>query len=74
MKPDAANPTKGVDLLARLKRRYGVGWAFMAEVGNSTGWSCSRHADGLPLGVHCPDCEPCHTDVLLGAANNKERT
>ncbi|WJY18703.1 DUF4326 domain-containing protein [Alteriqipengyuania flavescens] len=30
---------------------------------------CSRHALGKPRGVDCPDCEPCHADVLLELAN-----
>jgi len=30
---------------------------------------CPRHADGLLLGVSCPDCVPCHADVLLALAN-----
>ena len=25
---------------------------------------CDRHADGRPLDVECPDCPPCHADVL----------
>lgn len=30
---------------------------------------CPAHADGLPLGATCPDCAPCHADVLLELAN-----
>jgi hypothetical protein len=30
---------------------------------------CDAHRDGLPLGVVCPDCAPCHGDVLLSLAN-----
>lgn len=30
---------------------------------------CDAHADGKPLGVECPDCAPCHADVLLELAN-----
>lgn len=30
---------------------------------------CDVHRDGLPLGVTCPDCAPCHGDVLLILAN-----
>ena len=30
---------------------------------------CPAHADGLSLGVACPDCPPCHADVLLTLAN-----
>ena len=30
---------------------------------------CEAHRDGLPLGVVCPDCPPCHADVLLELAN-----
>jgi hypothetical protein len=31
--------------------------------------TCDAHRDGLPLGVVCPDCAPCHGDVLLSLAN-----
>ena len=34
---------------------------------------CRAHKDGLPLGVECADCEPCHATVLL-ALSNKEET
>lgn len=30
---------------------------------------CPEHAAGLPLGVHCEHCDPCHADVLLKEAN-----
>jgi hypothetical protein len=30
---------------------------------------CDIHADGKPLGVPCPYCEPCHADTLLEIAN-----
>lgn len=30
---------------------------------------CPAHKDGLPFGVSCPDCAPCHADVL-GALSN----
>ena len=30
---------------------------------------CEDHADGLPLGVECAKCQPCHADVLLELAN-----
>lgn len=30
---------------------------------------CEIHADGRPLGSHCPYCEKCHADVLLEIAN-----
>lgn len=30
---------------------------------------CEAHRDGLPLGVACADCAPCHGDVLLTLAN-----
>lgn len=33
---------------------------------------CDRHKDGLPLGETCPDCDPCHADVLLALANEGE--
>jgi len=35
---------------------------------------CARHADGLPLGETCPDCAPCHADVLLEIANAEAGT
>ncbi len=30
---------------------------------------CEKHKDGKPLGVECPDCAPCHADILLEIAN-----
>lgn len=33
---------------------------------------CEEHRDGKPVGVECPDCAPCHADVLLVAANTDE--
>lgn len=30
---------------------------------------CPAHTDGKPLGVDCPDCDPCHVDPLLEIAN-----
>lgn len=30
---------------------------------------CPEHRDGLPLGVTCRACSPCHADVLLELAN-----
>lgn len=30
---------------------------------------CPEHKDGLPLGVTCDACSPCHADVLLELAN-----
>jgi hypothetical protein len=30
---------------------------------------CELHADGRPADVACPDCPPCHADVLLELAN-----
>ena len=30
---------------------------------------CDAHAAGLPLGVKCDTCAPCHADVLLELAN-----
>lgn len=30
---------------------------------------CDAHKDGKPLGVECPDCDPCHADVLLKFVN-----
>lgn len=33
---------------------------------------CSRHADGKPASEDCPDCAPCHADVLLELANAPE--
>ncbi len=33
---------------------------------------CDQHRKtGLPLGGKCPDCDPCHADVLLGIANEE---
>ena len=33
---------------------------------------CPAHKDGLPFGVNCPDCAPCHADVLLALANGAD--
>ena len=30
---------------------------------------CKAHADGLPLGVECADCQPCHANTLLVLSN-----
>lgn len=30
---------------------------------------CPEHADGKPFGIACPNCEPCHSDVLGELAN-----
>jgi hypothetical protein len=30
---------------------------------------CDAHRDGKPLNVNCPDCDPCHADVLGKIAN-----
>jgi len=30
---------------------------------------CDVHRDGLPLGVSCADCAPCHASVLLELSN-----
>lgn len=30
---------------------------------------CPAHADGLPLGVKCDKCDPCHATELLRLAN-----
>ena len=32
---------------------------------------CDEHKDGLPLGVKCDKCPPCHADVLLELANQE---
>lgn len=29
---------------------------------------CEKHKDGLPLGVKCSACSPCHVDILLDMA------
>lgn len=34
---------------------------------------CPAHADGKPFDVTCPDCAPCHVDVLLELANTPLR-
>jgi hypothetical protein len=31
--------------------------------------TCELHADGRPAEVACPDCPPCHADILLTLAN-----
>lgn len=30
---------------------------------------CEKHKDGLPPGIECSDCAPCHVNVLLEIAN-----
>lgn len=30
---------------------------------------CDAHSDGLPLGVKCNECAPCHADILLLISN-----
>ena len=32
---------------------------------------CDAHKDGKPMSVECPDCAPCHVDVLLPIANRR---
>lgn len=32
---------------------------------------CEQHRDGKPFDVDCPDCAPCHADVLLELANSE---
>jgi len=34
---------------------------------------CEKHKDGLPLGVKCKDCAPCHADMLLTMANSTNK-
>jgi hypothetical protein len=31
---------------------------------------CPKHQDGRPWNEPCPDCPPCHADVLLEIANS----
>jgi hypothetical protein len=33
---------------------------------------CDAHRNGRPLAVDCPDCAPCHADVLLELANREK--
>ena len=33
---------------------------------------CEQHKDGLPLGIKCLDCAPCHADILLTISNDCE--
>lgn len=30
---------------------------------------CAKHKNGKPLDEYCPDCDPCHVDVLGKLAN-----
>lgn len=32
---------------------------------------CDKHKNGKPIDEHCPDCDPCHADVLLELANQE---
>lgn len=33
---------------------------------------CAKHGDGKQIGEVCPDCAPCHADVLLELANGPQ--
>lgn len=55
----AINPVSVRDRLAPLHGRNLACWCRL----------CPVHAAGKPLGVRCPDCAPCHADVLLEVAN-----
>lgn len=33
--------------------------------------TCPEHRDGLPPGVRCEACAPCHADVLLTISNDR---
>lgn len=32
---------------------------------------CDKHAEGKPWNEDCPDCQPCHVDVLIRLANEQ---
>jgi len=49
-------------LLARLPDAKGKDLACWCHL-------CPAHKDGKPMGTQCPDCAPCHADVLLELAN-----
>lgn len=35
---------------------------------------CDAHRDGKPFDVECPDCAPCHVDVLGPLANSDNQS
>lgn len=35
---------------------------------------CAKHRDGRPWNEPCPDCKPCHVDVLIEIANKPKGT
>jgi hypothetical protein len=44
--------TRTADIQEALRKRYGPPeWAYFSEVGNSTGYTTNRHADGLALNL-----------------------
>jgi len=52
---------------------YGVDEVRAALAGkNLACWCrlCARHPAGKPFGEDCPDCAPCHADVLGAIANH----
>ncbi|API58308.1 hypothetical protein BSL82_02450 [Tardibacter chloracetimidivorans] len=55
----APQPPAIEDIQAELRGRNLACWCKL----------CEAHQDGLPLGVQCDQCAPCHADVLLEIAN-----
>lgn len=53
----------------RAARRYLVGHAAELMGKNLACWCrlCARHKEGKPLLEPCPDCAPCHVDVIAEA-------
>jgi hypothetical protein len=56
----ARSPRRTARIRAALRGRDLACWCAL----------CPAHADGLPLGVSCDACAPCHADVLLAVANS----
>lgn len=64
-----ATVEEAVDLYRRLMwpEAHHVAWVQENLRGkNLACWCrlCPAHVDGKPLGLECPDCAPCHADIL----------
>lgn len=71
---DARMAVKWFDeTLNAVMGKYGRGALAPLRGKNLACWCglCDRHKDGKPLGEDCPDCQPCHADVLLQMANKE---
>lgn len=62
--------TDAVDMFRRREVRHLSGIAQLRGK-NLACWCqlCEAHRDGRPFDVECPDCAPCHADVIGEVAN-----